>query len=236
MALRSAPILLAASLLAAAGFAIASSDASNAASSAAEPRAAVANDDSARVAFEAATNGKAMPEGHPATNDAKALPEGHPPIDAASAPASSDASPAAVAWKAPAGFREAPSPSSFRLATYRVSLAGRDDAELSVSRAGGSTEANIERWIGQFDDAGKDERSQKTVRGMKVTIVEVSGTYLGGGMRPDEAAQKRAGWSLLGAIVEGEGTPYFFKLVGPRETVRSARAAFLAMLDDLRAP
>jgi hypothetical protein len=130
-----------------------------------------------------------------------------------------------------------PNPSAMRLATYRIPRAGQDpeDAEMSVSRAGGSTEANLDRWVRQFDDAGKDTRTVKAVRGMPVTIVEVSGSYLSGSMMGGATA-KKPGWSLLGAIVETGGSSYFFKMVGPTATVRAAREGFSRMIDGLAPP
>ena len=64
------------------------------------------------------------------------------------------------------------------------------------------------------------------MRGLKVHLVQVNGTYMSGGMMPGTAASPRAGWSLLGAVIEAPGTPYFFKLTGPKATVARARAAF----------
>jgi hypothetical protein len=123
-----------------------------------------------------------------------------------------------------------------RLATYRIPSAKGDSElpEMTVSRAGGSTEANIQRWVGQFDDAGRDIQKEKTVAGLHVTTVEVSGTYVGGGMMGAAPAARHPGFMLLGAVVESKaGAPYFFKLVGPIASVRAAQPGFNAMLDGL---
>jgi hypothetical protein len=169
------------------------------------------------------------------------LPPGHPPIGgSAKLPAMPPASdePAAITWKMPAAWSEAKSPSSMRLATYRVPHAPGDDAdaEVSVSRAGGSTSANIERWVGQFDDAGKDVTKERLVNGLKVTTVEVTGTYAGGAMTPTGGGGRHPKYALLGAVVETQGTSYFFKLTGPAATVHAAHAAFDAMIDGIAAP
>jgi hypothetical protein len=108
-----------------------------------------------------------------------------------------------------------------------------EGAELSVMRAGGTTDANIERWVGQMQSAGEAKKVEKTVRGLKVTVVEISGTFTGGGMTGAQAAS-HANWTLLGAIVETkDGSPYFFKMTGASATVRGARPAFDAMIDSL---
>jgi hypothetical protein len=131
-------------------------------------------------------------------------------------------------WAAPAGWEAAPNASPIRLATYRSGA-----VELTVSRAGGSTDANLSRWVGQFDQAGPDTRHERTVDGLHVTTLEVSGTYEGG-MTPGGSEHAHPAWSLLGAVVETSGPSYFFKLVGPESEVRAARPAFDGLLTSLR--
>jgi hypothetical protein len=177
------------------------------------------------------------------------LPPGHPPIGAggggmagvgaaagasAGMPVAND-DPATLRWTAPATWKVLPNPSSMRLATYRVPRAGGDveDTEVSVSRAGGTPDANIERWLGQFDNRGKETRSETTLKGIHVTVVDVSGTYLGSGMTPGAAAASHPGWALLAAIIQGPGVPYFVKITGPVATVRSARPGLDALLASL---
>jgi hypothetical protein len=140
--------------------------------------------------------------------------------------------PAAIAWKTPAGWKTAPNPSTLRLATYKLARVAPDteDADVSVVRAGGTADANIERWRDQFEGSGKETRTVKTVRGLKVTVVEIHGTYLGGSGASETS---RAGWALVGAIVETRGLPYFFKLTGPNATVRSARPAFDTLVESI---
>jgi hypothetical protein len=171
------------------------------------------------------------------------LPPGHPPVDdlatgePAAAPAIDDPASAgdlALEWKAPTRWQLVPNPSAMRLATYRIPRARGDvaDAELSVTRAGGSADANTDRWIGQFDEAGQRTAKRTTypVGFAEVAMVEVEGTY-SGAMREDGSAQP--GWALLGAIVPTGGLPYFFKLTGPKKSVLAARSEFGALLESL---
>ncbi len=138
-----------------------------------------------------------------------------------------------ITWKVPNGWQPAPSPNGMRLATYDVTdSAGGEHAEVSVSRAGGSTDANIQRWQGQFADAPEGRRAEKNVRGLPVTLVEINGTYSAGGMMPGSApASPHPGWSLVAAIVQTSATSYFFKMIGPAAKVRAARASFDALVD-----
>lgn len=134
--------------------------------------------------------------------------------------------PGGIVWKLPAGWTPAPNPSPMRLATYKPT----PDAEVSVSRAGGATDANIQRWVGQFKDASTPVRTQKTVSSLHVEEVFVTGTFGGGGMMPGAASGDHPGWALLGAIVETAGSHYFFKMTGPVAQVQSSRAGFDALL------
>jgi len=175
------------------------------------------------------------------------LPPNHPPIDsmnasngmgsmnAMNAMGASDDEPPALAWVAPTTWPSVPNPNAMRLETHRVPRVkgDADDAELVVTRAGGDVAGNIARWQKQFDGDVKSSQSQRVVRAMKITRVEIEGTYGGGAMMGAPAAPPRAGWAMLAAIVESKGRPYFFKVTGPAATVHAAEKAFDAMLDGL---
>lgn len=172
------------------------------------------------------------------------LPPGHPPIDDTTgqqqpgAPTTGGDVPGAdspaLEWKAPARWQLVPNASTMRIATYRVPHAPGDttDAEMSITRAGGSPDANAQRWIGQFADDGtkSSKRTSRKVGMLDVTIVEVQGTYAGG-MGKEGSSQ--TGWALLGAIVPVGDTPYFFKLTGPAKSVLAARSDFDALVGSL---
>jgi hypothetical protein len=177
-----------------------------------------------------------LPPNHPpigAEANGQTLPPNHPPIGAAPSPhgalppVASD-SPALV-WKMPVSWQEAPNPNAMRLATYRAP----GGVEVSVSRAGGATEANIQRWIAQFDDVGRDGRVEKTVHGLHVITVDVAGTYVGGGMATGAPAEQKTDWAMVGSIVESRSPSYFFKMTGPAAAVRAARSVFDRFIDSI---
>jgi hypothetical protein len=166
-----------------------------------------------------------------------------------SAPASTSASsaspsaatprrPSDVAWDAPPSFVKADNPSPMRKATYHVKAAPGDaeDAELSVSQAGGTVDMNIKRWAGQFEQKpGAGPKSEPRLVGdFKVTVVEMHGTWSGSGMPGTPAGPPKPGYALLGAIVD-TSTPTFFKLTGPEKTVMAAKADFDKLVQSLRA-
>lgn len=150
-------------------------------------------------------------------------------------------------WTAPEGLLEKKMRSPMRKATYAVPRADGDpeDGDLSVSTAGGTVNMNVDRWVKQFTSevAGEpvsSKRSERTVNGLTVTIVELAGTYhpmAMGPTKPGEGAEKR-GSMLLGAVVappQGRrGELWFFKLTGPKKTVEAARARFDALVDSIK--
>ncbi len=165
------------------------------------------------------------------------LPPNHPPIPASrleGAVVPTREAPA-LGWDVPAGWEVVPSKSAMRIATYRVASTkrGASGLELTVTRAGGTTAANLERWVGQLDGAGHDVRTERRVDGLLVSTLEVDGTYEGG-MTMGGTDVAHPGWSLLGAVVETTAPFYFFKLVGPIDSVRAAKPAFDALLTSLR--
>ena len=130
-----------------------------------------------------------------------------------------------------------------RAAEYGVQ--GDPQAELTVfyfgPDQGGSVEANVSRWLSQLtqadgsDTASKAKRTQRQVGGMEVTVVEANGHYSGGMAMPGgPAPAEQPDAMLLGAIAPGPRGAVFFKLVGPRAAVESARPGFDALIGSLR--
>jgi len=146
---------------------------------------------------------------------------------------------AGIQWTAPSTWKaEAQRP--MRLATYTIPAATGDSepAECGVyyfgQGQGGSAEANVTRWIGQFQAKEPAKRAQRTIHGLKVTTVEVSGAYSGmGGPMAKGATPPKPNYRLLGAIAEGPQGSIFFKLTGPAETVAKNQAAFEKLLVSL---
>jgi hypothetical protein len=148
--------------------------------------------------------------------------------------------PAGIAWTDPPAWKRAPAATAMRKATYRIPKVKGDpeDAELGVFQFGahgGGIEANVERWVGQFEGTKKSDvkRSERTVNGLPVHLVEIpSGTYASG--MPGGPTQPKAEYAMLGAIVEAPGGNWFFKLTGPKATVARARRDFTALIDSIK--
>jgi hypothetical protein len=134
---------------------------------------------------------------------------------------------------------------AMRAATYLVPAAAGDteDGECAVfffgPGQGGGVEANIDRWIGQFEQpdgkpsADRAKRKSETVNGIPVSMIDLTGTYKGGGPAMGTSAPK-TGYRLLGAIATGPQAGIFFKLTGPVKTVAAGEKEFHAMIASLR--
>jgi hypothetical protein len=106
---------------------------------------------------------------------------------------------------------------------------------------GGGVEANITRWVGQMQQpdgsASKDRarRADRTINGLKVTTVDVAGTYVAE-LRPGAAERhNKPAFRLRAAVVETARGPYYIKMTGPAKTIAAAEADFARFLASLRA-
>src|SRR5215213_10476745 len=92
-------------------------------------------------------------------------------------------------FRVPAGWVEEERTSSMRVAQYKLPKAPGDTEDASLvlyyfgQGQGGSTAANVERWVGQMKQpegsatsGAKEEHLE--ANGLKVTTVDVSGTYV----------------------------------------------------------
>jgi hypothetical protein len=146
---------------------------------------------------------------------------------------------AGLKWTPPAGWKSAGT-TSMRAATYPVSPAAgdKDGAECVVyffgAGQGGTVQANMDRWQGQFKAPGGKPAPAKvnktTVHGLPVTTIDVSGEYSGMG-GPTASAAAVSGYRLLGAILEGPGGNVFIKFTGPAKTMAANQMKFQQLLD-----
>lgn len=133
-----------------------------------------------------------------------------------------------------------------RVAEFAVpkSQGDQEDAELVLyyfgPGGGGSAEANIDRWIGQVQQpdgsssATKAKRAERTINGLKVTTIDVSGTYTAE-MRPGSAEHyNKPGYRVCAAVVETPRGAYYVKLTGPAQTVGSAQGDYEKFLSSLK--
>lgn len=193
-------------------------------------------------------NKKAEPKGSqtellpsPAPNASKpeAAPELKPP---GAKPADTALPEVEVTWEEPNGWKLYPPRNRMRKANYVIPRVppNSEDAEFVISyfgpNQGGSIEDNAQRWIKQFKDVpdGGVVRADRKVNGLDQHTIEIeSGTYDARMPGAPPGAQKKE-WSLLGAIVTAPSGKYFFKLTGPKKTVKAAKKEFYRLLDSVK--
>jgi hypothetical protein len=148
-----------------------------------------------------------------------------------------DGTAAGVKWTVPASWKlDAARP--MRVATYAIPAApGAEAGECGVfffgKGQGGGVDENLNRWVSQFEGGAPPKKSEKTVGGWKVHLVDVSGTYLAPGGPMMQSQGKKPGYRLLGAIVEAPNGMVFFKCTGPAATISKAQADFDRMIGSL---
>ena len=137
----------------------------------------------------------------------------------------------------PEAWKVEPPGSSMRLG--QASIPGDDgEAVLAVFffgvGSGGGVQANIDRWVGQMETADGAEPEQETLEGdnTMITWVDVSGTLMPSMM--GGATEPLPNYRMFGAVIEGEGGPWFVKVTGPEGTLAEARDDFVAMLKNAK--
>jgi hypothetical protein len=146
---------------------------------------------------------------------------------------------AGLKWTAPAGWKNLGS-QTMRAATYAVpAVAGdKENSECVVyffgQGQGGPIEANMDRWKSQFQTPdGKPAQAkiqQRTVNGLAVTTIDVSGAYSGMGGPLTQSKSTLPGYRLLGAILVNPGGNIFLKFTGPAKTVVANQQKFEQLL------
>jgi hypothetical protein len=150
-----------------------------------------------------------------------------------------------LVFTAPPGWTSRAPASTMRLAEFVVPRAAGDseDAEAIVyffGGSGGSVDANIDRWIGQMQQPdgsaskGKARRETLTINGLKVTTVDVAGTYVAE-VRPGATERhNKRDFRLRAAVIETPRGPYYIKMTGPSKTMAAADADFKKFLATMR--
>lgn len=198
------------------------------------------NSASTQPAGSGAMTGNQLPAGHPPIGGAtSSMPAGHPAIGemmAASRPGAG-LDDLGIELSAPADWQ----PKQARMMTLKVFAAPKvegdpEDADVAISNLGSKVplKMNTDRWCGQFGYEGtacEGALQKKTLDGTAypTTIVELSGTYTGGGMMGQPSAPKKD-FKMLAAEIVTPDKPYYVKMIGPAKTVEHWRAAFMEMV------
>jgi len=149
-----------------------------------------------------------------------------------------------LSLEAPAGWQRVQPKSGIVETEFSIppSQDGEPAGRMTVMGAGGSVQANIDRWCGQFaqpdGSATKDKAATKKleIAGCTVTLVDVSGTYKDKPMGPfaGGAGVDRPNYRMLAAIVEvPDRGNHFLKFYGPAATVAAHADGFRKMVEGI---
>ena len=161
--------------------------------------------------------------------------------------ASASFSAATLKFDAPTGWTSKTPSSSMRVAEFTLPRVSGDSEDASVTvyffgaSQGGNVQANIDRWIGQMAQPDGQPSSKvakttasTTTSGLKLSIVDVSGTYVAEVAPGSSERFHKPGFRQIAVYVDTPGGPYFVKCVGPTATVTKWHDSLQAFLRSLR--
>jgi len=151
----------------------------------------------------------------------------------------------ALKFDIPEGWTSKPLSSKMRLADFVLPKAEGDaeDATLVVTffgGQGGTVQANFDRWLTQMDQpdgrASKDVAKSSVLKthDLTLSIMDLPGTFVAEKAPGSTEHFNKPGFHLRAAVIEGQGGPYFVRLVGPAKTVAKWDTAVQAFFKSLR--
>ncbi len=137
----------------------------------------------------------------------------------------------------PSGWKQQQPKSGIVLYEFSSPATEGDKAEgrMTVMAAGGSVDANVDRWYGQFsqpDGGSTRERAKvekRTIAGREVHLVDIVGTY----REQFGANTELPNYRMLAAIVVTPEANFFIKYYGPRKSITTNEKPFKEMIEGL---
>jgi hypothetical protein len=126
-----------------------------------------------------------------------------------------------ITLDAPATWESKTPGSPIIAAEFVLPRADGDDADgrLTISTAGGTVEANIDRWKGQVDPPPQQPlREEINVAGLKITVVDFTGDF-NDQRGPFAPAVKRPSYRMIAAVIPVDSQLHFIKATGPQNTI-----------------
>lgn len=114
--------------------------------------------------------------------------------------------------------------SSFQMgiiaARFKINV-DSEEITVTLSRSGGGTAANLERWRGQVESSRDEMLEEMTLAGQPAVLIDLQGRFSPGFGKPAADNQR-----MLGTIIEMPDQGYFIKLTGPAEAVSQVEDDF----------
>lgn len=140
-----------------------------------------------------------------------------------------------IRFKVPAGWEQVPlSPGQqgFVTASFKIPQAG-NDIKLTLSSVGGGIDANLKRWVGQFQLPPGEKPQQKSIRVDNTDAIwlDLRGTFDSG---PALNAKAESGMRMIGVAIPRNPRDFYLKLTGPREQLLNAEKEFQDFVNSAR--
>ena len=160
--------------------------------------------------------------------------KGHPPIRDREQPVrerepgrNEPAATLPLTYRTPPGWKEQQARDGISLAAFQVGDGDRK-AVVTISAAGGSLSANVNRWRAQVGlEPVSEDQIRKDLRPMNVDGLPGNYADLSG---PESAGGSR----ILAVMVPRSDMTWFFKMRGPADLVGREKAAFEAFMGSVR--
>ena len=140
---------------------------------------------------------------------------------------------AGISFEAPASWKSSPPSSNMRKAQFSATDSSGKIAEIVFFHFGlnsGGVQANVDRWMKQFEDPQDQSIENVKIGEAKVTYAQAHGTFLSG--RPFGPKTPNPGYALVAAIIEGKEGAVFIKMTGPKSAVDAHAAGLKKMVED----
>ena len=130
---------------------------------------------------------------------------------------------AGINFESPESWESSEPSNNMRKAQFSASSPSGKTAEVVFYYFGsgntGGIQANVDRWMKQFEDPQDKKVNTETINKTRVTYAQAHGTFLSG--RPFGPKTPKPGYGLLAAIIEGKGGAVFIKITGPKSAVEA---------------
>jgi hypothetical protein len=130
---------------------------------------------------------------------------------------------AGINFESPKNWESSEPSNNMRKAQFSASSPSGKTVEVVFYYFGsgntGGIQANVDRWMKQFEDPQDKKVNTETINKTRVTYAQAHGTFLSG--RPFGPKTPNPGYGLLAAIIEGGGGAVFIKITGPKSAVEA---------------
>lgn len=130
-------------------------------------------------------------------------------------------------FRVPAGWQQvelSPAQQGFITASFQIPQAG-DGVKLTLSSVGGGVDANLKRWVGQFQLPPGETPRQESIRVDSIDAVwlDLRGTFNSGTALDSNV---ESDMRMIGVAIPRSPRDFYLKLTGPREQLLKAEKEF----------